>query len=150
VAAPAGALIWLLSNTMVGGSSVLGHLTRLLHPLGSLMGMDGTILLAFLLGLPAGEIVMPILLMGYLNAGTLVELGSLGALHGVLTANGWTVITAICTMVFSLCHFPCGTTLWTIYRETGSAKWTLFSAILPTLMGMVLCMTIAFVGRLLL
>ena len=139
-AAPAGALIWLLGNVQMGGMSLLARLFALLDPLGRLLGMDGVMLSAFVLGTPANEIVLPIALMGYLGEGTLVEADSLASLPALLAANGWNARFALCAMLFSLCHWPCATTLVTIARETRSAKWTLLSALLPTLCGMGLCM----------
>ncbi len=142
VAAPAGVLIWCMANVTAGGETLLAHAAGVLDPIGHLLGMDGMILLAFLLGFPANEIVMPIILMGYLAEGGLMELGSLSALGEVLTANGWTAATAVCVMLFSLFHWPCSTTLLTIRRETGSWKWTLLAAALPTAVGAGLCMLV--------
>ena len=144
-AAPAGALIWLLGNVQMGGMSLLARLFALLDPLGRLLGMDGVMLSAFVLGTPANEIVLPIALMGYLGEGTLVEADSLASLPALLAANGWNARFALCAMLFSLCHWPCATTLVTIARETRSAKWTLLSALLPTLCGMGLCMLAAWI-----
>lgn len=138
-AAPAGALIWLLGHVQTGGMSLLARLFALLDPLGRLLGMDGVMLSAFVLGTPANEIVLPIALMGYLGEGTLVEADTLASLPALLAANGWNARFALCAMLFSLCHWPCATTLVTIARETRSAKWTLLSALLPTLCGMGLC-----------
>lgn len=148
VAAPAGLLIWLLANITAGDASLLAHLTRWLDPLGRLLGLDGVILLAFLLGLPANELVLPLALMGYLAGGSLAELGSLAQLREVLVANGWTWLTALCTMLFSLFHFPCATTLLTIRKESGSTKWMLAAFLLPTIAGVFLCMLTAQLGRL--
>lgn len=139
VAAPAGLLIWLLANWYIGGSSVLLSCAQALDPIGRALGLDGMILLAFLLGFPANEIVMPIVLMGYLSTGTLVELTGLPALGALLTANGWSAATALCFIVFSLFHWPCSTTCLTIWRETGSLRWTAAAVILPTGIGMTLC-----------
>ena len=147
VAAPAGLVIWLCANMQVGNASILSHITTLLDPLGRLMGMDGVILMAFVLGWPANEIVMPIILMAYLSQGTLVDASDLTALGGLLRANGWTQQTAVCTMLFSLFHWPCSTTCLTIAKETGSVKWTALSVALPTLVGAVLCMLTAAVFR---
>ncbi len=144
-AAPAGALIWLLGHVQMGGMSLLARLFALLDPLGRLLGMDGVMLSAFVLGTPANEIVLPIALMGYLGEGTLVEADSLASLPALLAANGWNARFALCAMLFSLCHWPCATTLVTIARETRSAKWTLLSALLPTLCGMGLCMLVAWI-----
>lgn len=137
IAAPAGALTWILANSFIGETSVFALIAGWLNPLGQLMGMDGIILIAFLLGLPANEIVLPILIMGYISAGSMLELDSLNALRLLLLDHGWTWITALCVMLFSLLHFPCGTTLYTIFKETRSARWTLLSALLPLLLGIV-------------
>lgn len=142
VAAPAGALLWLLANVKPGGVPLLTLLAGILDPLGRLLGMDGVILLAFLLGFPANEIVLPIAVMIYSMGGSLTELGELAALRPLLTANGWTAVTALCVMLFSLCHWPCSTTLLTIKKETGSTKWTLLAALLPTAIGVLLCMAV--------
>ena len=142
VAAPAGLLIWIAANVTVGGESVLLHLANFLQPLGGLMGLDGIILLAFFLGFPANEIVVPCMLMGYLSTGTLTDYGSLSQLHGLLTAHGWTTATAVCALVFTLFHFPCGTTCFTIYKETKSLKWTAAAVALPTAVGAGLCILI--------
>ena len=142
VAAPAGLLIWIAANVDVGGVSILQGLAGFLQPLGGLMGLDGVILLAFLLGFPANEIVVPCILMGYLSAGSLTEYGSLQQLHALLSANGWTAVTALCVLLFTLFHFPCGTTCLTIWRETRSAKWTALAIALPTAVGMGLCMAV--------
>jgi ferrous iron transport protein B len=139
VAAPAGLIIWLLANINIGNSSILSHLSNILDPVGKLMGMDGVLLLAFILGFPANEIVIPIALMTYLSSGTLNDYSSLESLKEILVNNGWTVTTALCTCVFSLFHFPCSTTVLTIAKETKSIKWTLLSIILPLCTGFVLC-----------
>ncbi len=139
VAAPAGLLIWLLGNLTVGGTPLLTACARFLEPVGALMGLDGMILLAFVLGFPANEIVIPILLMGYLSTGTLTAYTGLAELKLLLVQNGWTWETALCATVFTLFHFPCGTTSATIYRETGSVKWTALAVALPTLTGFLLC-----------
>ena len=149
VAAPAGALLWLLANVKPGGVPVLTVLAGALEPLGQLLGMDGVILLAFILGFPANEIVLPIAVMIYSMGGSLTELGELAALRPMLAEQGWTAVTALCVMLFSLCHWPCSTTLLTIKKETGSAKWTALAALLPTAMGALLCMTVNALARLL-
>lgn len=148
VAAPAGLLIWILANVTVGDTSILAALASFFDPLGRLMGLDGMILLAFLLGFPANEIVLPILLMGYLQTGSLTAYEGLEQLRQILLANGWTGVTALCTMLLCLLHFPCGTTCLTIYRETGSIKWTAVGFWLPTLMGMVMCIVVRFLASL--
>ena len=142
VAAPAGLLIWLLANLPAGDASLLSAGARLLDPLGRAMGLDGMILLAFLLGFPANEIVIPILLMGYLSAGSLTDYATLSELKALLLANGWTLRTAFCAALFTLFHFPCGTTCLTIRKETGSWKWTALGVALPTAAGVVLCMAV--------
>ncbi len=142
VAAPAGLLIWAAANLTVGGQSVLAYLAAFLQPLAAWMGLDGFILLAFVLGFPANEIVVPCILMGYLAAGTLTDYSSLTELHTLLAANGWTAVTAVCVLLLTLFHFPCGTTCLTIWRETKSVKWTALAIVLPTVVGIVLCMIV--------
>ena len=142
VAAPAGLLIYLLGNCTVGGTTLLAHGAAALDPLGRALGLDGMILLAFLLGFPANEIVLPILLMGYSSAGTLVDGASLAELKTMLLANGWTGTTALCMLLFSLFHFPCGTTTLTLARESKSLKWTLVGVALPTAVGMTVCFAV--------
>lgn len=139
VAAPTGALIWCAANLCVGESSILSALAGFLEPVGRTLGMDGVILLAFILGFPANEIVIPCALMGYLSAGAPVDYGSIAQLGEILSTCGWTKATALCVLLFTLFHFPCGTTCLTIYRETKSVRWTLFAIALPTLVGTVLC-----------
>lgn len=139
VAAPAGLLIWLAANVTVGDMSVLRHITGFLDPLGRLLGLDGVILTAFLLGLPANEIVVPIIIMTYLCEGSILEMESLTELKALLTANGWTVVTAVNMLLFSLFHWPCSTTLITIKKESGSLKWTAAALLIPTAAGMLLC-----------
>ena len=139
VAAPAGLLIWVLGTVQLGGTSLLMHCADFLDPFAQFIGLDGVILLAFILGFPANEIVVPIILMAYTASGTLVEYDNLGALKTILVDNGWTVSTAVCTMIFMLCHFPCSTTCLTVKKETGSIKWTLLAAVLPTAVGVILC-----------
>lgn len=149
VAAPAGLVIWLCANVQVGGVSVLAHCTGFLDPFARLLGLDGVILMAFILGFPANEIVIPIIIMSYLSTGTLLELDDLGALHELLVRNGWTWLTAVCTMLFSLMHWPCSTTCMTIGKETKSMKWTLLSFAIPTGIGMVVCFLVASSARIL-
>ena len=149
VAAPAGLVIWLCANVEVGGASLLAWGTGFLDPLGRLMGLDGTILMAFLLGFPANEIVIPIILMSYLSTGVLQEAASLEALGTLLAANGWTWLTALCTILFSLFHWPCSTTCLTIAKETRSVKWTLLAVAIPTGLGMGMCMGVTFFARVL-
>ena len=142
VAAPAGLVIWLLANLTVGGESLLMHIAGFLDPLGALMGLDGIILMAFILGFPANEIVLPIILMAYLQSGVLAPMDDKTAILSLLSANGWTVKTAVCMAVFSLFHWPCSTTCLTIKKETGSLKWTAVSILLPTGIGVLLCILV--------
>lgn len=146
VAAPAGLLIWILGAVDVGGASLLMRCADFLEPFAAFIGLDGVILLAFILGFPANEIVIPIMLMMYTASGTLVEYENLASLKEILIDNGWTVTTAVCTMIFMLCHFPCSTTCLTIKKETGSIKWTFLSAVLPTAVGIMLCFLVARIG----
>lgn len=148
VAAPAGLVIWLMANINIGNTSILLHCSNFLDPFARLIGLDGVILMAFILGFPANEIVIPIIIMSYMCTGSIMEFESLNELHALLVANGWTVITAICTMLFSLMHFPCGTTCLTIRKETNSLKWTAVSFLIPTLCGIVICFIVANVLRL--
>ena len=148
VAAPCGALTWVLANVSVSGATLLAHLSSWLHPLGSAMGLDGVILLGFILGLPANEIIIPIIFMGYLSANSLMEVQGLAAIQEILTNHGWTWLTALNFMVFAIFHWPCATTLLTIKKETGSTKWTLLSALLPTAFGVILCVLLARIVKL--
>lgn len=149
VAAPAGLVIWLCANVTVGSVSILARCTALLDPFGRLLGLDGVILMAFILGFPANEIVLPLVLMAYLSSGTLVAADDLNALRSLLVGHGWTWLTAVCFLLFSLMHWPCSTTCLTIGRETGSLKWTLVSFAVPTVTGMALCFLTASAARLL-
>lgn len=139
VAAPAGALTWIFANTFIGDRSMLAHVAGWLDPFGRAIGLDGIILMAFLLGMPANEIVIPIMIMSYVSAGSLLEADSLQALRELLLANGWTSITALNFMLFSLLHFPCGTTLLTIKKETGGTKWAVLAALLTTAVAVTVC-----------
>lgn len=147
-AAPAGLIIWLLATLTVEGTPVLTHCADFLDPFARFIGLDGVILLAFVLGFPANEIVVPIMLMAYLSTGKLVEYENLASLKQLLSDNGWTLTTAVCTVIFMLCHFPCSTTCLTIKKETGSIKWTLAAIFLPTAVGLVLCAVTANIMRL--
>ncbi len=148
VAAPAGLIIWIMANITIGNLTLLAHCSGFLDPFAKLLGMDGVILLAFILGLPANEIVVPIIIMAYMASGSLLELDSLWDLKQLLVDNGWTWITAISTMLFSLMHWPCSTTCITIKKETQSLKWTVISFIVPTAMGIVVCFAFANIARL--
>ena len=140
VAAPAGLVIWLFANINIGGLSILTYIANFFDPLAKLMGMDGYILTGFILGIPANEIVLPIILMCYMGSGTLVDLESTATIGQILVQNGWTLLTAINVMLFTLMHFPCTTTLMTIKKETGSWKWVALGFVLPTVCGVVICM----------
>ncbi len=142
VAAPAGLVIWILANIHLGGQSLLACLTGFLDPLGRFMGLDGVILAGFILGFPANEIVVPIILMAYLQTGHLVEMSDSSALLQLLTSQGWTWKTALCMMIFCLFHWPCSTTCLTVKKETGSWKWTAVAVLLPTVLGFLLCVMI--------
>lgn len=144
VAAPAGLFIWLLANLNVGGQSLLTSLSSFLDPFGRFLGMDGIILVGFILGFPANEIVIPIILMAYLQTGCLVEMSESSTLLTLFAAHGWTVKTALCMAVFSLFHWPCSTTCLTIKKETGSLRWTIAAFLLPTVIGILLCSLINF------
>lgn len=146
VAFPAGLVLWLLSNLTVGDSTVIMSISRFLDPLGRLMGMDGAMLTAFILGIPANEIVLPIALMIYTSGTGISEMTGVSATGKILLANGWTPLTAVCVILFFLMHWPCATTLLTVKKETGSFKWALASFVLPTIVGIVVCMTVNFVG----
>ncbi len=149
VAAPAGLIIWILANIHVGDLSLLSHCADFLDPFARLLGLDGFILMAFILGFPANEIVVPIIIMSYMAAGNMLELDSLDQLRTLLVSHGWTWLTAVCAMLFSLMHFPCGTTCWTIKKETQSWKWTLVAFLVPTITGIVICFIVANAARLL-
>ena len=149
VAAPAGLIIWALANIRAGEVSLLESCAVFLDPFARLMGMDGYILLAFILGFPANELVIPIILMGYTAGGALTSAQNLSGLRSLLAANGWNWLTAVCVMLFSLMHWPCGTTCLTVYKETKSLKWTAAAFIVPTAAGTVLCLIVAGAFRLL-
>ena len=138
VAAPAGLVIWALANVQVGGDTLLSVVSGALDPFARHLGLDGVILLAFVLGFPANEIVLPIAIMAYSGVGAVTELSG-ASLYALLTANGWTAETAVCASLFCLCHFPCSTTLLTVKKETGSWRYTALAAVIPTLFGLVLC-----------
>ncbi|MBR4874421.1 MAG: ferrous iron transporter B [Clostridia bacterium] len=147
VAAPAGLIIWLMANVTVGENTLLFTVGNALDPVGRALGLDGIILMAFILGFPANETVIPIMLMAYLSGGALTEITDLEQLKMILSQNGWTNLTAINVMLFSLMHWPCSTTLMTIKKETGSLKWTFASAIIPTVIGVLMCILTTSVSR---
>ena len=135
IAAPAGLVIWLMANLSIGDMTILTHCTRALDPFAKMLGMDGVILIAFILGLPANEIVIPIMIMTYMAQGSLMEINDLDVLKQLLVQNGWTWVTAVSTMLFTLMHWPCSTTCLTIHKETQSIKWTLVSVVVPAVVG---------------
>lgn len=139
VAAPAGAIIWLTANIEAGDTSILNHMTAFLEPFGRAIGVDGVIIAAFILGFPANEIVIPLMLMCYMSTGTLTDYTSLSQLHETLSGCGWTIQTAFCVLTLCMFHFPCGTTCLTIKKETGSLIWTALAFIIPTVTGICLC-----------
>ena len=155
-ALPAGAVIWLVANVMIGGEPLAGWIVGGLNPLGVLLGLNGVILLAYVIAIPANEIVIPSILMltvlltgqggDWAESGVMFETGTEGVKQ-ILTAGGWTALTGICLMLFSLCHNPCSTTIYTIYKETGSVKWTALSTFMPTALGVVICATVALLWR---
>ena len=140
VAAPAGLVIWLFANIGINGESLLDLIANFLNPFASLMGLDGYILTAFILGIPANEIVLPIILMAYLGGNSLVNLEDTFSISQILISHGWTILTAVNVMLFTILHYPCTTTLLTIKKETGSWKWTFLSFLIPTVCGIVVCM----------
>lgn len=149
VAAPAGIVIWVMANLTIGDTSILTHCANFLDPFAHAIGLDGYILMAFILGFPANEIVVPIIIMSYMATGSMLELENYTELRNLLVANGWTWLTALCVMLFSLMHWPCSTTCLTIQKETQSFKWTLISFLIPTITGIVICFIVTTVVRLL-
>ena len=147
-AAPAGAVIWILANVYVGGTSLAQHTANALDPLGWLIGLDGVILLAYIIAIPANEIVVPTMLMVYMGTGVMTELDSFDDLRRVLVdQHGWTLLTAVNLMLFSLLHNPCATTILTIYRETLSKKWAIVGAVMPLAIAFVVTFVVATVWR---
>jgi len=155
-AAPAGAVIWLISNIYIGNESIAAWTINSLDGFGFLLGLNGVILLAYIVAIPANEIVIPTILMltvlvtgisGGEGAGVMFELDSINATSDILKAGGWTLLTAINLMLFSLLHNPCSTTIYTIYKETKSLKWTVVASILPVIMGFVVTFLVAQVWR---
>lgn len=147
VAAPAGLVIWLMANVTISDVSLLNHCATFLDPFAKLMGLDGVILIAFILGFPANEIVVPIIIMAYMAQGSILELDSLAEMKDLFVQHGWTWITAVSTILFSLNHWPCSTALLTIKKETGSVKWMAVAAAIPTVIGIVLCMVFTAIAR---
>jgi len=150
MAAPAGGAIWLLSNISLSGDSLTNWISGSLAPLGQAIGLDGVILLAYIIAIPANEIVVPTILMAYTGAGMMIEIDSLAELQQLLVGQeGWTLLTAVCLMLFSLLHNPCSTTIWTMYKETGSARWTTLGALMPLAIAFLVCFVVAQAARLL-
>ena len=146
--APAGAVIWLLANISPGGVSLATRAATFLEPLGWAMGLDGVILLAYVIAIPANEIVVPTMLMVYMSQGMMTELDSMDGLRRLLVdEHGWTMLTAVNLMLFSLLHNPCATTIITIYKETLSAKWTTIGALMPLALGFIVTLLTAAVAR---
>ena len=139
VAIPAGIITWILANTYIGDMTILNHIALFLDPIGKFIGLDGFILLAFILGMPANEIVIPILIMSYMATGSMTDYTSLQELGNLLTDHGWTYLTALNLMLFSLLHWPCTTTLLTIKKETKSIKWTALGFLIPTAIAFFIC-----------
>jgi ferrous iron transport protein B len=139
VAAPFGLILSALTAIRIGNGTLLSYITDFFDPLGRLLGLDGVILSAFIIGIPANEIVLPIAVSAYSASAVMSNVGDPSALFTLLTSNGWTVKTAVCFIIFSLCHWPCATTLLTIKKETKSIKWTLVAFVLPTVFGLILC-----------
>ena len=148
VSIPAGLIIWFFANIYIGDISILKICTNFLDPFGHLIGMDGVILMAFLLGFPANEIVIPIMIMGYMSLGYITDINSTLELKDLFISNGWNVTTAICVMLFSLLHFPCMTTLLTIKKETGKNKWMVFSFFVPLVISIFVCFIVNLVSLL--
>ena len=148
IAIPAGIILWIFANITVGDGTLLSLCASFLDPFAKLIGLDGYILMAFILGLPANEIVIPIIIMSYLKTTTMMEMNNLLELKELLVANGWTILTAINMMLLCLLHYPCATTLWTIKKETNSVKWTVVSFLIPTVVGIVICFCTTQIWRL--
>jgi len=142
-AAPAGVLIWVLGNVNVGGESLMTQAAGIFSPVGLLIGLDGIILLAYIVAIPANEIVIPTIIMGYMGAGIMTELGSTAELHALFAAQGFTAVTAICLTLFSVLHYPCATTTHTIWKETRSVKWTVLSNLIPLVVAFFVCFGVA-------
>ena len=138
-AAPSGALIWILGNVHVGGETLMTHAANVLSPVGLLIGLDGIILLAYILAIPANEIIIPTIIMGYMGTSMMTELESTAELHALFAAQGFTIVTAISLMLFAVLHYPCATTTHTIWKETRSAKWTILSNLIPLVVAFLVC-----------
>jgi ferrous iron transport protein B len=147
-AVPCGAVAWIMGNIYVGDLSVMAHVSGFLDPLGNAIGLDGVILLAYIIAIPANEIVVPTMLMAYMNVDRMIEIDNMVDLKNLLVVqHEWTILTAVCLMLFSLLHNPCSTTIWTIYKETGSKKWTWVATLLPLVLAFVVCFLVATIWR---
>ncbi len=150
MAAPCGGVAWLLGNITIGDANIMSHLAGSLNPIGYAIGLDGVILLAYIIAIPANEIVVPTILMAYMNMDRMIDVQNMDQLRDLLVIdNSWTILTAVCLMLFSLLHNPCSTTIFTIYKETNSVKWTTVASIMPLLIAFLVCFIVAQVGRLL-
>lgn len=147
VAAPTGLIIWLLTNINIGGNSIISIISNFLNDFGLLIGLDGVILTAFILGFPANEIVLPIIIMIYLSSNVMIDITDISLIRNLFISNGWNIVTAICMIIFILFHYPCSTTLITIYKETKSIKWTFLSFVIPLIIGIILCMMVNFICK---
>jgi ferrous iron transport protein B len=147
MAAPAGGLIWILGNVHSGGKTLMSYGVEFLNPIGKAIGLDGAILLAYIIAIPANEIIIPTIIMIYSNQSKMMEL-ELNQLKELFLQNEWTILTAICLMLFSLLHYPCSTTTWTIYKETRSVKWTIISNLLPLTIAFIICFVVYRIGLL--
>ena len=148
VAIPAGFILYLIANISINEFSILHFLADKLNGVGLFLGLDGVILLAFLLGFPANEIVIPVMLMGYLATGSLTDYENLMSLKTILLNNGWTLLTAINFILLTLFHYPCSTTFLTIKKETGSIKWSLVALLIPTIIGVIFCLFVKLLWQL--
>ena len=150
ISAPAGFIIWMFANIYIGDASILKICTNFLNPFGNIIGMDGVILMAFILGFPANEIVIPIMIMGYMSLGYITDISNITELKTLFINNGWTTLTAICVMLFSILHFPCMTTILTIKKETGSNKWAFLSFLIPLFVSINICFIVNLIGEIIL
>ncbi len=146
VAAPAGLIIWILTNVSVNNINIFNYISNFLNPIGLLIGLDGVIITSFILGFPANEIVLPIIIMGYMSTGVMMDINNLVFIKELFINNGWNIITAICMIIFMVFHYPCSTTMITIYKETKSIKWTLLSFLIPLCIGIIICLLVNFIG----
>jgi len=146
ISAPAGLVIWILTNVNIGDFSILYHISNFLNPFGKLIGLDGLIITAFILGFPANEIVLPIIIMGYMSSNIIMDISELAIIKNLFMNNGWNIVTALCMIIFMVFHFPCSTTMITIYKETKNIKWTMLSFLFPLLIGIIFCMLVNFVS----